>query len=581
MRHLFTLGLLCFTFSLWGQQNTQIIHSEVNDLLFGNFDPADYAPSTVIEEPGEIAADLIANINPDSLRSYLEQLSTFTNRNTGADTTSNTFGMGAARRWAFDKFKEFSAQAEDRLQVSYVQFQILVCGMFTHRNVIAVLPGQGTHYDEVVLVEAHIDSRCEDACDVDCDAHGMEDNGSGTALVLEMARVMSQYSFDRTVVFLLTTGEEQGLHGAKAFADYCFFEEVKLKAVLNNDVIGGIICGETASPPGCPGLNDIDSTNVRIYSQGSFNSRHKQLARFIKLEYEELISPIAPVPTVINIMTPEDRVGRGGDHMPFRQKGFPAVRFTSANEHGDGNPSQPDYHDRQHTMEDILGLDTDGDGALDSFFVDFNYLARNAVVNGNALAVAASGPQPPEDFAMTPVNNGFAISIDDPNNYGTYRVGVRDYDSNDWDTVFTIQSTQDTIYGLEPGNLYVLSAATVDDQGRESLFSNEEFDSFTTGTVDRLRAEQGVTLLQNNPNPFDEATAIGVRVEAAVNYQEAFIAVFDLEGRELARLPIELKPGLNEVIYGYEHHRYVPGTYAYSLVVDGKVLASKQMIYAY
>ncbi len=567
---------------LSAQTNLLVTNPEAEAVLLGNFDPANYAPAVVIDDPAAIATGLVNGISPDSLHAYLLQMSAFGNRSSGADTVSATFGIGAARRWAYQKFQSFSAQHENRLLVSYFQFDLPICAMNRHRNIMAVLPGQGPQYDEVVLVEAHLDSRCEDECDPDCIAHGMEDNGSGSALVLELARVMSAYSYNRTIVFLLTTAEEQGLLGADAFADYCDLNDVKLKAVLNNDIIGGVICGATASPPGCPGLNSVDSINVRIYSQGTTNSRNKQLARFIKLEFQENVAPLMPVKPVINIMTPEDRTGRGGDHIPFRQKGFAAVRFTSANEHGNGDPNgTPNYEDRQHTTDDVLGLDTDNDGLLDSFFVDFNYLARNAVVNGNALGMAAAGPVTPTNFNLAGIDNGFEVSFEDSYNYGVYRVGVRTFATNDWDTVYTIYQTTDSLYGLAPGNIYVVSVASVDADGVESLFSNERFDNFTTDTREIPAAQQNVELLQNRPNPFDEATVISVYVEQALDYREAFIAVYSMQGKELARLPIALQPGLNEVTYDYDHHSYVPGTYAYSLVIDGQVVATRQMVYAY
>src|SRR5690606_35093373 len=125
-------------------------------------------------------------------------------------------------------------------------------------------------------------------------------------------------------------------------------------AVLNNDVIGGIICGQTSSPPSCPGLNQVDSTQVRLFSFGSYDSPHKGLSRFIKLEYKEMIMPYATVPMAITIMNDEDRIGRGGDHKPFRQHGYPAMRFTSANENGDANVNSAGYADRQHTSVAIL-----------------------------------------------------------------------------------------------------------------------------------------------------------------------------------------------------------------------------------
>lgn len=574
--------LLGISFHICCAQPSNIIvtNPEAFDILKGQFLPGDYLPSTIINHPEDIFDHLVNEVSPDSLKHLLEILSSFENRNTGSDTTSNTFGMGAARRWAHSYFETISSQNENRLIVSYLQFDQDVCGMGQHRNVFAILPGIGPLSDEFVLVEGHMDSRCENGCDGDCMAHGVDDNGSGTALVLELARVMSPLTFNRSIIFMATTGEEQGLIGAEAFATFSQMEDVKINAVFNNDIVGGIICGETASPPGCPGLNHIDSINVRVYSAGGTNSKNKNLARFSKLEYKENISDLMTVQTVINIMTPEDRTGRGGDHIPFRERGFTAVRFTSANEHGNGNPNSSGEHDRQHSIRDVMGEDTNNDGTIDSFFVDFNYLARNAIINGDAMAAVAMGPIPPTDFDIQSVNGGYHFEIEDPNNYGHYRVAVRPLLSTDWDTVYTFTNTIDTLRGLEPG-FYAITSATVDSNGIESLFSKELVGSFTTDLEDILPPDNGITLLQNRPNPFDEATTLGVMVEKQLDYQKAEIIVHDTNGKELVRYNIQLQLGLNEVVYDYQNHHYNPGIYAYSLIVDGKLIETKHMVYAY
>jgi hypothetical protein len=577
MKYFYYFVLLLISSQLSSQTNLVITNPQAEAILRGNFAPEDYVPPFPVSDPAFIAENINANVRPDSLKAYLEVMRSFRTRHTSSDTTSTTEGIGAARRWALAKFQSFS----DRLITSYLQFDFATCGVGQHRNIFAVLPGTGPHYQEIVLVEAHFDSRCGELCDTECTAEGMEDNGSGSAAVLELARVMSQYTFDRTIVFVLTTGEEQGLLGAEAFSSFFFDEDLPLKAVYNNDIVGGIICGATASPPGCPGLNDIDSTNVRIYSSGNLNSRNKMLARFVKLEYEEMIAPIATQTNTINIMSPEDRTGRGGDHIPFRSKGFPAIRFTSANEHGDVSTSDPDYEDRQHTSDDILGVDTDGDEILDSFFVDFNYLARNTIINGNAIAMTAQGPDPAVSFELNPIDVGFEVVINDPNDYGTYRVGVRQFSGLDFDTIFTLQQATDTLRGLTPDVIYVVSVATVDENGVESLFIGERFNDFETKLADITAAQQKIKLLQNRPNPFDEATYFGVWVEEVPNYKEAQIIVRDLQGRVLRSLPIELNIGLNEVLYNFENHGYQPGVYTYTLMLDDYPLVTKRMMYAY
>lgn len=564
--------------------NIVVTNPTAEQILLGNFNPADYQATNVLNSPDTLVWGIMNEISTDSLHSYLVQMSAFDNRNTASDTVSNSFGIGAARRWAHTKFQEFSAVNENRLQVSYLQFDATICTMDQHRNIFAVLPGSGPLHDEVILVEAHLDSRCEDGCDILCDAHGMEDNGSGSALVLELARVMSKYTYDRTIVFMLTIGEEQGLFGAEAMATWMDDNNVNLNAVFNNDVIGGVTCGATASPPGCPSENHIDSINVRIFSLGAFSSLHKSLARFTKLEYQEMVAPTAPVLTTINIMSPEDRAGRGGDHMPFRAAGFPAIRFTSANEHGDGNGLQDSlYHDRQHTQDDLLGVDTNNDNIIDSFFVDFNYLQRNAMINGNAISMAAIGPIPPTDFQVNDaVWDGIEVTITDPNNYGVYRVGARST-TNDWDTLYTFNGTVDTLWGLNPGVNYRISVCSVDPLGTESLFGYEKFASFVAGFGERkvVDKEYPVELLQNEPNPFDEATTITVLRKADLDYKSAYISVVDLQGKEMAQIPISLKNEVNELLYDHRHHQYQKGIFSYSLVIDGKVIQTKKMIFAY
>lgn len=568
------LVVLCA--SAYSQTNIISTNSKAKDVLTGNYSPASYMATNVINHPDSIVQGLEAKLNADSVKSYLLKLSSFQNRNTGSDTVSATRGIGAARRWAFSKFKDFSKDAENRLLPSYLQFDNTICNVLQHRNVFAVLPGIDSTDHSIVIVEGHMDSRCQGVCDTNCLAEGAEDNASGTALVLELARVMSKYSYDHTLVFMVTIGEEQGLYGADAFSDYCIQENIAVKAVLNNDVIGGIICGKTSSAPSCPGLNDIDSTNVRIFSAGSFNSAHKSLARFIKLEYREELKPVVKVPMTVHIMSPEDRSGRGGDHIPFRQKGFTAIRFTSANEHGDAS-NGPGYTDRQHTSGDILGLNTDADPELDTFFVNFNYLLRNTAINGTAAGMAAIGPETPT-FTATAYNGGIVVNITDPLNYNSYRIGTRSA-TNDFDSVYTLTGSKaDTIY--PGGGTVFLSVASVDTNGIESLFSDEKF--LTKVGVENTESvvnKGNIELLQNRPNPFDEATYIVINVQSpSYSYKTAHVEIRDLQGKLVKQLPVALKSGINEVLY--QHGYGQVGTYLYSLIVDGKNMGTKRMIFA-
>lgn len=573
------LVVLSGLLSVGAVAQTSITSTDTNAarVMMGLFDPAAYAASTVISDPVVISTGIRADVSADSLKLWLETLATFENRNTGSDTSSPTRGIGAARRWIYSKFQQFSAQNENRLIPSYLQFDETLCAITQHRNVFAVLPGTDTSDKAITIIEGHMDSRCADLCDTSCTARGMEDNGSGTALVIELARVLSKYSFKRTLVFMTTTSEEQGLNGAHAFAVYCQAHGIKVRGVLNNDVIGGVICGHTSSPPSCPGFKAIDSTQVRLFSFGGFNSFNKGLSRFIKLEYKEMQLPFATVPMTVSIMTAEDRTGRGGDHIPFRQAGFPAMRFTSANESGDANVTAPGYDDRQHTSSDSLGLDTDGDGNIDEYWVDFNYLGRNTVINATAAAMMGLGPRTP-DFTLAAGAGSLNVTLVAETGYPNYRVGVRTT-TNDWDSVYTFAggTTTFTIPVSSTGN-HIVSVASVDDNGIESLFSKElQANVSTLGLGIPGASFPAVQLLQNKPNPADEATMISVLVSGNSPYKETMIVVTDANGKIVMKKPIALETGMNEIIY--EHGYNMSGTYTYTLVADGVALDSKRMVF--
>lgn len=575
MRQILILFFLFLSKFLVSQTNIISTNVSAEQVMLGNYNPATYQATTILNHPNIISQGIHAEVSSDSLKKYIIALAAFGNRNSGSDTISSTFGIGAARRWVFQKFSEFSSVNENRLLPSYLQFDRQICSVNKHRNIFAVLPGLDTTDKRIIIIEAHLDSRCEALCDSLCSAEGVEDNATGTALVLELARVMSNYSYNQTLVFLVTIAEEQGLYGAEAFADYCTTKGITIKAVQNNDVIGGVICGYTASPPGCTSPNAIDSIGVRLFSFGSFNSTHKGYARFIKLEYKEMIDPISVVHTAIRIQSPEDRTGRGGDHQPFRQHIFTAMRFTSANEHGDANVSDTAYHDRQHTTRDTLGIDINNDNVIDSFFVDFNYLSRNAIINGNAAGMAAIGPATP-DFNLSVNDSALIIHVTQQTQYNVYRVGVRTL-SNDWDSVYTfVGALDDTIY-VAPASWYYVSIAAVDTNGIESIFS-KEYKTTPLGIDDIKINNSGISLLQNRPNPFDEATYILYQVDRMPTYKSAFIRVTDMNGKLIKDIPTQMQMGSNEVLF--EHGYGSIGVLNYSLIIDGNIHSSKQMIFA-
>jgi hypothetical protein len=196
MKNLFFITVFTFVLGMsHAQTNLLVTSTEVGNILKGNYIASNYQASVTISDPNIISSELLSRLSTDSLKGYLFALKSFRTRNSGSDTVSATQGIGAARRWAYNKFVQFSNANEGRLRPAYFQFDYSMCGAPRHRNIIAALPGSQTIDKSVILIEAHIDSRCEGLCNIGCNAFGIEDNATGTALVLELARILSKYTF--------------------------------------------------------------------------------------------------------------------------------------------------------------------------------------------------------------------------------------------------------------------------------------------------------------------------------------------------------------------------------------------------
>lgn len=571
--------LLLIVNSISAQVNMTISNPEAESIIFHNYDPSQYEASQIINQPDVILQGIVDEVSKDTLVAWLTKIDSYYNRNTGSDTVSDTRGIGAVRRWIHSKFIEISQANENRLVVSYMDFEKYICGANHHRNVFGILPGMDTANKEIVFIEGHFDTRCEGACDTACYSPGMDDNGSGTVLVMELARIMSKYTFDETIIFALPTGEDQGLYGAKAFANYLKSNEMLIRACLNNDVVGGIACGMTSSPPSCPYFNHIDSTNVRIFSNSPGNdsstvSMHKQLARYMKYQQEEDINPLLNTPMNINIILREDRVGRSGDHIPFRQKNYAAIRVCSQNEHGDGSGTPPD---RQHTTTDILGLDMSfpPDGIIDTFFVDPGYLRRNTIMNGvNAGYLALAPPIPQPEYTALP--DGIKVEMTGHDaQYLDYRLCVRSKGSGTlyFDTVYTFTGTTSfQLNGMQAEKEYYFSIMNVEN-GVESLPS-DEFTHITVGTG-QLNWIEDIRMMQNQPNPFQEQTFIPIW-SGSQKEETAAIQIMDITGRNIKRIPFILNPGRNQfhLVNDIDLH----GMYTYTLIIDEKPVQTKKLI---
>jgi hypothetical protein len=470
-----TLSLLFIFPGLKSQTNIFISNHIASKILKGDYNPDQYRAKVTIDNPDSVRMGIIRRVNPLEQTKLLVKLESFYNRNSGADTLSQTTGIGACRTWILSEFDKVSKNNDNRLVTGYLEFDAQICSKTHHKNPFALLPGLDTSNHEILVIEGHFDTRNEGRCDTTGYTPGIDDNGSGTVLVMELARVMSKYSFRQTILFTTPTGEDEGLWGAKAWAEYLSDQGIKIKSVLNNDIVGGIYCGKTSSPPSCI-CGNIDSTHVRIFSFSKGNdafegSPHKQLVRYMKYVQEDLINPYLSTPLIINIMIGEDRTGRGGDHTPFRQKGYTAVRIISANEHGNGTGKGPD---RNHTIRDVLGKDANGDGILDSLFVNPGYLARNTIMNGVVTGLLASAPEKVVPIASV---KSYGVLIKLPVNkiqVDGYLIGIRKLSSNslEFDSVTRCKPAKKKRVNLRKGEQYFISIAPVA-QGAPGLFSDE------------------------------------------------------------------------------------------------------------
>ncbi len=576
------------------QSSESVTSAVVNNILLGNYNPATYQASTLITDPNTISQGLLNNISADSLTADLLALNNFQNRNTFSDTSSAIRGIGAARRWVYNKFIQYSQANGNRLQTGYLQFtynpSTAGCSespaIKTHYDVLAVLPGSQTANKSLLIIEAHMDSRNSSNCDVSGSAPGIGDNATGTAMVLELARILSKYTFRNTIVFAVNTGEEQGLIGAHALADYLSNQGVLIKAVNNNDVSGGIFCGHTASSPGCPFYGALDSIDLRVFSLGDVNSPNKQWARYVKLEYKEQLSSLVTIPTSLQIMENDDRIGRGGDHQAFTDVGYTAVRFTQAYEDGDAS-NGPGYSDRQHNVRDSLGRFAGG--VFDSIYVNPNYLARNTLVNGNSLAMVALGPDTVTLNATLWTANTVQVKFS-PAGYPSYRVAIRST-TNDWDSVYTITGASSAIISVPYGTnkTFYISAAAVDANGTESQFSTEwtlstgmvvlDLTPDTTGSAPSSPASYyGIELQPNRPNPFDESTLITVKSGTDLFANRTCLLFTGIDGRVISRMTVALHQGINQVVFN--HGFEASGIYICTLVIDGQPVQSTKMVFA-
>jgi Zn-dependent M28 family amino/carboxypeptidase len=336
-------------------------------------------------------AKLVKEIDARNIERTIRKLVSFGTRNTLSEQDNPTRGIGAARDWLYGQFQQAAAGSESRMTVEKQTFEqpkgARVPQPTTLTNIVATLKGtQAESAGRVYVVSGHYDSMCNSATDAKCDAPGANDDASGTAAVLEMARVMAKYKFDATIVFMTVPGEEQGLLGATHFAEEAKKAGMDIEGMFTNDIIGSSLGANGVRDPhtvrvfseGVPSNETTQEATTRRSVGGENDSQSRQLARFIK-EVTELYVPSMKVWMIYR----RDRYGRGGDHQPFLERGYSAVRFTEPNEN------------YQHQHQNVRVQDGVQYGDLPEFD-DFNYIADVARVNAAALAALASAPARPK-----------------------------------------------------------------------------------------------------------------------------------------------------------------------------------------
>jgi len=345
------------------------------------------------EKPNAEIQKMLREISPQNIETTIRKLVSFGTRNTLSEQDNPTRGIGAARDYLFGEFQKISRDCGNCLQVekqTFLQPKAARIPESTNlTNVFAVLKGT-TNPERVYVVSGHYDSMCTSPTDAKCDAPGANDDASGTAAVVEMARVMSKRKFDATIVFMAVPGEEQGLLGATYYAEQAKKNAVNIEAMFTNDIIGGVTSYKNSPDrqsvrvfaEGVPSDETEQQAETRRSVGGENDSASRQLGRFIK-EVADVYSPKFRVQIVYR----RDRYGRGGDHRPFLERGFAAVRFTEPNE---------DYthqHQNLRTENNVFYGDT-------IEFVDFGYIANVTRINAASLAMLALAPAKPKNVGI-------------------------------------------------------------------------------------------------------------------------------------------------------------------------------------
>ncbi len=340
---------------------------------------------------------IVAAVSPERIERSIFVLSSFKTRHTLSDPLPSGDGIGGACSWIRAEFERASRESGGRLKVALDSFtqspqppRVPAAVQIT--NVVATLPARsGSPGARVYVISGHYDSRAKNPLDATSAAPGANDDASGVAAVLELAHILAHYEFGATIIFLAVAGEEQGLNGSTHWAKQARAQGLNIAGMLDDDIIGSSHAED----------GRVDRHTVRMFAEGVPPTAHPDEAQLTLLrdggendtpprELARAIREIAAVyvPEMrVRLIYRGDRYLRGGDHKPFLEAGYAAVRFTEPAE------------DYRHQHEDVRVEGGIAYGDLPAY-VDFGYVADVARVNGAALAALALAPAAPAEVQI-------------------------------------------------------------------------------------------------------------------------------------------------------------------------------------
>jgi hypothetical protein len=416
----------------------------------------------------QIAAAL-KQVSAARIQATIEKLVSFQTRSTlsaqDAESIAAGHGIGAAREWIKSEFESYSGDCGGCLDVKTDSFTEAPADRIPKpteiTNVYAVLKGADPESAKrIVLVTGHYDSRNSDTLDTTGAAPGANDDGSGTAVSLECARVLSKLKFSATIIFLTVAGEEQGLNGSHHFAQMAKAAGWNIEAVLNNDIVGGDRSAEQDASlvrvfsEGVPiAASDSDLRMIRNLG-GESDSASREVARYVATVGRTYDAGVKPT-----LVFRLDRYLRGGDHSSFNREGYAAVRFTEYRE---------DFHHQHQNVRTENGIEY-GDLAK---FVNFDYVAAVARLNAATLASLASAPAPPANVHLLTkeLQNDSTLTWESPPSAppSTYDVLWRATTSPEWEHLQSAGNVTRFTLPLSKDNV-IFAVASVDKQGHRSL----------------------------------------------------------------------------------------------------------------